>query len=88
MSKNRPETPPNEGLVYTAYLNNIAHSISKFLNNDKLITTGQDTIWKNGPDARRQYQEKVYTDPVIYERICKPFKENLSKAVIKVIKEG
>lgn len=65
LAKNRPNTPPSNSYTYTAYLHNIAHSVSRFIRGDKAILVGEDTAWKNGADARRIYNEIIAINPVI-----------------------
>lgn len=43
LAKNRPVTPNNNGYIYTAYLMNIAHSVSRQLTGDNKILVAEDT---------------------------------------------
>jgi len=59
LAKNRANTPSSDSYCFTAYLQNIAHSVSRFIRGDKSILVGEDTAWKNGADARRIYNDKM-----------------------------
>lgn len=43
LAKNRPVTPHNNGYIYTAYLMNIAHFVSRQLTGDNKVLVAEDT---------------------------------------------
>jgi len=93
LAKHRPNTPPSNGYAYTAYLQNIAHSVSRFMRGDKAILVAEDTAWKNGADARRIYNDKIEINPIIQTKLCKPMQmkgeklDYLKRAIIRVFKD-
>jgi len=84
----------HQPLVYSAYLMNIVHTVSRTLKNHTAVICSENTAMVNGPNAARIYQEKITIIPQIRRLICYrkggtkgTVTDAIDRAVIKLVRE-